>query len=566
MGPMRRRQSARALWWGLFLVVAAVFVLSLTPAPRWPGPLKALRGVLGAPVLPATRAAADYESEPFCPGPHSDWRAAQEVAGVEIEESPLCHPDNPAAVAAFVRGSDRVPSEVLMQTDLAADAVVKGEDVDGDGDPDHITVRLEVVELNGRSPDLDEPFPGYAIAPGIRPGMWVFTPKSRGMATHEFGSIEARHMLRAPSPVIRVEQGDTLHLVLENTHTLPHTIHLHGVDHPFVDDAGEGNDGVPQVSELPVMPGESRRYELTPRHAGTMFYHCHVQPNVHILMGLQGMLVVEEAAPNNWVQTLNVGAGQVRHRSRAVRRGFHREYDLHYQDMDRDLARITQEFNDPRLVAEGTNRRYDSTDATPDYFLLNGKSFPYTTRESLVVVEPDERVKLRVLNGGSVGISLHTHGHKVTITHSDGVERPRGAAITRDVVWLAPAQRADLRLETTNDGLHSYGEGIWLLHDHHARGVTTDGINPGGNLSAIVYRSWLDESGRPRGQGMDWAPFFSEDYYKKRIPVWGALDPALGAAAVGGPPWWTIASGGLLLGMGLGALLARGGERRIFSR
>ncbi len=546
--------------------VAALTALAWLPAERLPGPLGWARAALGSSgALPETAAAPDADSEPFCPRPHPGWRAAQDVAGVAVEASPLCHPDNPAAVAAFVLGTDRVPPEVLMETDLSADAVVKGEDRDGDGDPDHITVRLEVTELNGRSPDLEEPFPAYAIAPGIRPGMWVFTPKSRGMATEEFGALEARHMLRAPAPVIRVEQGDTLHLVLENTHSLPHTIHLHGVDHPFVDADGEGNDGVPQVSELPVMPGESRRYELTPRQAGTMFYHCHVQPNVHIQMGLQGMFVVEEAAPNNRVQTLNVGAGQVRFRSRRVRRDYDREYDLHYQDLDRALAAITEEWNDPRLVAEGTNRRYDSTDATPDYFLLNGHSFPYTIRESLVVVAPRERVKLRVLNGGTKGVALHTHGHKVTITHDDGVPRPRGAAITRDVVWLAPAQRADLRVETVDDGLHSYGEGIWLIHDHHARGVTTDGINPGGNLSAIVYESWLDESGRPRGQGMDWAPFFSAAYYEKRIPVWGALDPALGAAERPGRAWWRVAITGLLVGMLVGAWLARGGERRIFS-
>ena len=162
-----------------------------------------------------------------------------------------------------------------------------------------------------------------------------------------------------------MEQGDRLRLTLENTHYLPHTIHLHGVDHPFVDSAGEGNDGVPVASELPVLPGQSRTYDLTPRQTGTMFYHCHVQPNVHILMGLQGMFVVEENRPDNWLQTLNPGAGQVRFPSRAVRQTYDREYDLHYQDLDRSLHELIQTANDPRLVAEATNRRYDITDQTP---------------------------------------------------------------------------------------------------------------------------------------------------------------------------------------------------------
>ena len=126
-------------------------------------------------------------------------------------------------------------------------------------------------------------------------------------------------------------QGDEVKITLENTHYLPHTIHLHGVDHPFQDAEGEGNDGVPQISELPVMPGKSRTYNIKPRQPGTMFYHCHVQPQSHLLMGLNGMFIVEENRPNNLLQTLNVGAGHVRHPSVAVRERYAREYDLHYQ-------------------------------------------------------------------------------------------------------------------------------------------------------------------------------------------------------------------------------------------
>ena len=36
------------------------------------------------------------------------------------------------------------------------------------------------------------------------------------------------------------------------------------------------------------------------------------------MMGLQGLFVIEENRPNNWVQTLNVGAGKVRAPSVAV--------------------------------------------------------------------------------------------------------------------------------------------------------------------------------------------------------------------------------------------------------
>jgi hypothetical protein len=235
--------------------------------------------------------------------------------------------------------------------------------------------------------------------------------------------------------------------------------------------------------------------------------------------------VVEENRPNNWVQTLNVGAGHVRAPSQAVAAEFDREYDLHYLDIDRELNNVIQKFNDPRLITEQMHRGYDITDADSDFFTLNGRSFPYTFRESLVVTRPDELVKLRVLNGGSTGLALHTHGHKVSITHNDGVAVKPGTEIVRDVVWLASAQRVDLALQTTNDGLHSYGPGIWLMHDHQEKGVTTDGIGPGGNISAIVYEQYLADNGWPTTLGAGWDNFFTAAYYRREIPVWQHYDP-----------------------------------------
>ncbi len=531
----------------LFLLILALSGSALLLLPSLWGPSwfqAYYYSLLGEPSYqepPPSKEVSLGLAEPLCPDDHPEWRKRQEMEGIVIEESPVCSPDNPAEIAAFVRGTNRISPQTLMQTNLAPDAVVKGEDRDGDGDPDVIHIRLEVVELNGHSPDLLEPLPSYFIAPGIQPGFWVFAPKTRGMATRTFEDLEAASLLRLPSPVIRVEQGDLLRVTLENTHYMPHTIHFHGVDHPYSLHE-EGNDGVPETSEVPVMPGKSRTYgfaqtghgevgpgqsrvfEVAPRQPGTMFYHCHVQPQHHIPMGLQGLFVVEENRPNNWVQTLNIGAGQVRYPSRAVRETYTQEYDLHFQDVDPTLNNIIQRNNDPRLVEKAMNRQYNVTGRRPRYFLLNGRSFPYTFREALVVVRPDEKVKLRVLCGSEEGLALHSHGHKVTLTHYDGVEHNPLARITRDVVWLSMAQRVDLELLTVNDGLHSYGEGVWLLHDHKEKAFTTDGIHPGGAVTAIVYRSYLDESGWPQVQGVDWTPFFTKEYYEKKVPVWAAYD------------------------------------------
>src|SRR5690606_33290005 len=206
---------------------------------------------------------------------------------------------------------------------------------------------------------------------------------------------------------------------------------------------------------------------------------------------------VEENRPNNWLQTLNIGGGKVRHPSVAVKEHYDQEYDLQYHAMDKELSQIIQKYNDPRLIAREMNRRYDLTDATEDYYTLNGLSFPYTLRESMIIAEPDQKIKLRMLNSGGEFIAVHTHGHKATITHYDGVEQNPAARITRDVFDMAPAQRLDLLLNTTNDGLHNYGEGAWLFHDHREKGITTDGMSEGGSMSMITYKSYLDEIGMP---------------------------------------------------------------------
>lgn len=527
---------------------------------------------------PASRKVELGQAEPFCPDLHPGWRQRQVIDGVTVEESLACSPDNPWAVAAFVKGTNNVSMDTLMNAGLAPDAVVIENDKDGDGDPDVIRIKLEVVELNGHSPDIPEPLPAFFIGPGIQPGFWVFAPKISGMATKNSETIEANELLRVPSPVIRVEQGDTVQVILENTHYFPHTIHFHGVDHPYSHHEGHGNDGVPETSELPVMPGESRTYEfsqfaeagfhtghgevmpgtsrtfeMSPRQPGTMFYHCHVQPQHHIHMGLQGMFVVEENRPNNWVQTLNIGAGHVRHPSVAVREKYAREYDLHFQDVDSRLNDIIKTSNDPRLIEKAMNRQYNITNRRANYFLFNGRLFPYTFRESLVVVEPNEKVKLRVLSGGEEGLSLHPHGHKVTITHYDGVEHNPLAQITRDVVWLSMAQRVDLELNTVDDGLHSSGEGVWILHDHKERAFTTNGIHPGGSASAIVYKSYLDEHGWPKMQGVNWAPFFTKEYYQGQVPVWTTYDEAGMLGEAGSRTPWLSRS--VLLGFVVGLLV-----------
>jgi FtsP/CotA-like multicopper oxidase with cupredoxin domain len=311
----------------------------------------------------------------------------------------------------------------------SAQAVTLGRDLDDDGDPDEVTIKLEVIEL------AEEVYPGEFVT------FWVFAPEGQGMTP----------TARTPSPTIRVEQGDLVRIILRNTHYFPHTIHLHGTIHP------NAMDGVPDITQPAVKPGESFTYEFVAKNPGTHFYHCHVQPDVHVLMGLVGMLIIEPNRPGNLFSHVVPGAGRIEDLSKAVMERYQREYSLVYMDIDDRLNRIPALVGDPREIEKRMHREYESTQRQPNVFLLNGRSFPYTLRDTPIEVTSGERVKLRVLNAGARPIKLHTHGHHPTLTHLDGYSVPEEMRYTRDVFDVGAAQRIDLELHGRSEGAAARG-------------------------------------------------------------------------------------------------------------
>jgi FtsP/CotA-like multicopper oxidase with cupredoxin domain/Cu/Ag efflux protein CusF len=378
----------------------------------------------------------------------------------------------------------------------APDAVVLGRDLDGDGVADEVTIRLEVDQIQ------EEVWPGKLVT------FWVFAPPGDGMTSPA----------RLPSPTIRVQEGDHVKIVLENTHYFPHTIHLHGTIHP------NAMDGVPDITQAAVLPGHSFTYEFVAKHPGTFWYHCHVQPDVHVLMGLAGMLIIEPKRPHNYFRHVIVGAGRIPDVAKAEREaGYDREYSLVYQDIDDRLNRIPTLYQDPQEIERAMDREYDSARRQPDVFLLNGRSFPLTLRDTPIEVAAGDKVLLRVLNAGDRVVALHMHGHHPIITARDGYAVPEANRVVRDVFTIAPAQRVDLELRPGNDDTYASGPGVWIMHDHSEHAVTNNGISPGGDLSAIVYRGYTDKDGLPK-VATSLERFFDPDYYKGKIPT---FDPSI---------------------------------------
>lgn len=89
-----------------------------------------------------------------------------------------------------------------------------------------------------------------------------------------------------PGPTIRARQGDTFVVETTNRIDLPTTIHWHGirVDSRF--------DGTPGMSQDPIAPGDSFRYEVTVPDDGIFWYHPHVREDIQLDLGLFGNILV----------------------------------------------------------------------------------------------------------------------------------------------------------------------------------------------------------------------------------------------------------------------------------
>ncbi len=92
---------------------------------------------------------------------------------------------------------------------------------------------------------------------------------------------------QVPGPEIRVNEGETIRVILENYLSEGTTIHWHRIPLP------NAMDGVPDVTQKPVMPGQTFIYEFPAYPAGSYIYHSHF--GYQLDQGLYGPLIIEGA-------------------------------------------------------------------------------------------------------------------------------------------------------------------------------------------------------------------------------------------------------------------------------
>jgi len=109
-------------------------------------------------------------------------------------------------------------------------------------------------------------------------------------------TIEGRDLVmlafneQIPGPMIEVSEASTIFVNFTNESPLPAAVHWHGIrlDNRF--------DGVPGVTQDPVLPGESFRYQIHFPDPGIYWYHPHHREDLAQELGLAGNMLVEPLA------------------------------------------------------------------------------------------------------------------------------------------------------------------------------------------------------------------------------------------------------------------------------
>jgi FtsP/CotA-like multicopper oxidase with cupredoxin domain len=91
----------------------------------------------------------------------------------------------------------------------------------------------------------------------------------------------------SPFPVLRARAGEDMSAELVNNLEEHTSIHWHGVRVP------NAMDGVPYVTQMPVLPREHFTYSFAPPDPGTFFFHPHCNTVAQLGRGLAGVLIVE---------------------------------------------------------------------------------------------------------------------------------------------------------------------------------------------------------------------------------------------------------------------------------
>ncbi len=236
-------------------------------------------------------------------------------------------------------------------------------------------------------------------------------------------------------PVLEAVEGERVRIYVTNRLGEVTTTHWHGVYVP------NGMDGVGGLSQEPIPPGETYKYEFNLVEPGTKMYHAHVDEMTQIALGLTGMFVIHPRKPRYKV--------------------------------DRDFSIMLHEWS----IVPGTDRPNPLEMTDFNVFTMNGKSFPLTHP---LVARTGQRVRIRLGNLGPMDHHpIHLHNYSFHVVASDGGDYPQSAWQPATTVLVPVGATRVVELDATNPG-------DWAMHCHMTHHAMTQMGHKFGNMIGVM--------------------------------------------------------------------------------
>jgi CopA family copper-resistance protein len=262
-----------------------------------------------------------------------------------------------------------------------------------------------------------------------------------------------------PMPTLTFTEGDIAEIYVHNELNEDTSLHWHGLFLP------NKEDGVPNLTQMPIKPHTTHKYTFPIIQHGTHWYHSHTGLQEQI--GMYGSFVMNK---RNEDPTFREGIDDLP----TIPIILSEWTDMKPENVHRMLHNATDWF----AIQKGTTQSYaeaikaghfntkvtnewkrmnamDVSDVYYNKFLINGKN-----ESQLSQFKAGDKVRLRIANGGaSTYFWLNYAGGKITVVASDGndvepVEVDRlivAVSETYDVVVTIPAEKTAFEFLVTSE-------------------------------------------------------------------------------------------------------------------
>ena len=230
---------------------------------------------------------------------------------------------------------------------------------------------------------------------------------------------------QVPGPVLRLREGRKVTIDVTNAGPEPDIVHWHGL---YTDSY---NDGAMEEGSPMIPTGETHRYTLNPKPAGTRWYHTHAAAYENLsaatYTGQFGFLLIEGDHPSA-------------HYDQEVNLAIH-----HWEPSSVPMVETMRAESANVPLTNGSDVGYKY--ATVQGHML-GAGEPIRVREG-------QRVLLRLLNASATeNVVLAFPGHRFTVLAMDGNPVPNPKPV--ETLSLAVAERVDALVEMN-------APGVWVL-------------------------------------------------------------------------------------------------------